>query len=237
MNILNSAASGLYAIAYKFPSLMDTVYGFFYQAWKESSARIVQCDDKSIFYNEVYKYLKRFMYSLVIGMIAFMPVVFKVFINDDYFEAIYYTPILLMATYFSNISGFYGGIFTAYKDTAIMGTTTIFAAIINLFLNIVLIHTWGLYAAAISTLISSIVICCYRKYKVRKYILLNNDNINLVISLIVTVIILALFYSMNSICQIIGGIASVIFAVYENFQILIIITNKLKYKFGGNIYE
>ena len=40
-----------------------------------------------------------------------------------------------MATYFANISGFYGGVFTAYKDTKIMGTTTVAAAIINLAIN------------------------------------------------------------------------------------------------------
>ena len=39
MNWLGSEATGLYAVSYKFPNLMDTVYGFFYQSWKESSAR------------------------------------------------------------------------------------------------------------------------------------------------------------------------------------------------------
>jgi len=37
MNVIGSEASGLYAVSYKFPNLMDTVYGFFYQSWKESS--------------------------------------------------------------------------------------------------------------------------------------------------------------------------------------------------------
>ena len=29
MNVLGSSEAGLYAVAYKFPNLMDTVYGFF----------------------------------------------------------------------------------------------------------------------------------------------------------------------------------------------------------------
>ena len=32
INTIGSSAAGLYAVAYKFPTLMDTVYGFFYQA-------------------------------------------------------------------------------------------------------------------------------------------------------------------------------------------------------------
>ena len=41
MNMIGSEATGLYAVSYKFPNLMDTVYGFFYQSWKESSARVL----------------------------------------------------------------------------------------------------------------------------------------------------------------------------------------------------
>ena len=107
MNMINSSASGLYAVSYKFPNLMDTVYGFFYQSWKESSARILQEGNEELFYNEVYKYLKKFMYSIVIGMTAFMPFVFKILVNEQYSEALNYVPILLLATYFTNISGFY----------------------------------------------------------------------------------------------------------------------------------
>ena len=82
-------------------------------------------------------------------MNAFMPLVFHVLINKSYYNAIYYVPILLMATYFANISGFYGGVFTAYKDTKIMGTTTVAAAIINLAINLFLIKWIGIYAAAL----------------------------------------------------------------------------------------
>ena len=135
MNVIGSSATGLYAVSYKFPNLMDTVYGFFYQSWKESSARVLSDENHDNFYNDVYEYLKCFMYSTVLVMSAFMPFVFKFMVSDSYYEAIYYVPILLLATFFSNISGFYGGIFTAYKDTAIMGITTVAAALVNIVVN------------------------------------------------------------------------------------------------------
>ena len=103
-------------------------------------------------------------------MIAFMPIVFRILINKNYYSAIYYVPILLLATYFANISGFYGGIFTAYKDTKIMGTTTVVAAIINLGVNIAMIRIFGIYAAAISTLVANFTVYIYRRIKVGKYI-------------------------------------------------------------------
>ena len=228
MNVVGSAATGLYAVSYKFPNLMDTVYGFFYQSWKESSARVLGNESQNDFYNMVYKYLKKFMFALVLGLTSFMPIVFKILINKNYYDAIYYVPILLIATYFANISGFYGGIFTAYKDTKIMGTTTIAAAIINLIINIFTIRWIGIYAAALSTLIANFVVYIYRKKKVERYIKLNEDWKSSFIALTVTCLILLLFYSEKSICIVAACIVTVFYAIVTNLEIIKIILRFLK---------
>lgn len=227
MNIMTSGALGIYAISSKFANLMDMIYGFFYQSWKESSARVLQSNDRDDFYNLVYKYLKSFMYSIVLLITSFMPIIFKFLIADTYLEAILYIPILLLATYFSNISGFYGGIFTAYKDTKIMGTSTIVAAIINLVLMFIIINFWGLYAVAISALIANIVVYQYRKIKVKKYVILIENRKKIIFDWIMTGIILLLFYSMDINLQIIGMIVSVVYFVTMNYTVLKLIKNKL----------
>ena len=227
MNIMTSGALGIYAISSKFANLMDMIYGFFYQSWKESSARVLQSNDRDDFYNLVYKYLKGFMYSIVLLITSFMPIIFKFLIADTYSEAILYVPILLLATYFSNISGFYGGIFTAYKDTKIMGTSTIVAAIINLALMFIIINFWGLYAVAISALIANIVVYQYRKIKVKKYVILIENRKKIILDWIMTGIIFLLFYSMNINLQIIGMLVSVVYFVSMNYAVLKLIKNKL----------
>ncbi|WP_096515111.1 lipopolysaccharide biosynthesis protein [Clostridium perfringens] len=227
MNSLGSEAAGLYAISYKFPTLMDTVYGFFYQSWKESSARVMEDENKNIFYNKVYDKLKCFMYSVVILLTAFMPFIFKLLINDSFNKAILYVPILLLATYFSNISGFYGGIFTAYKDTKIMGVTTILAAVINLILNILLIFWVGLYAAALSTLIANIVVYIYRKIKVKKYVVLNENNKKKIKAFLVTLIVVVFLYLQNDMLSILGAFIAIIYSISENYELLEIIIKRM----------
>lgn len=227
MNIMTSGALGIYAISSKFANLMDMIYGFFYQSWKESSARVLQSNDRDDFYNLVYKYLKGFMYSIVLLITSFMPIIFRFLIADTYSEAILYVPILLLATYFSNISGFYGGIFTAYKDTKIMGTSTIVAATINLVLMFIIINFWGLYAVAISALIANIVVYQYRKIKVKKYVILIENRKKIILDWIMTGIIFLLFYSMNINLQIIGILVSVVYFVSMNYAVLKLIKNKL----------
>lgn len=195
MVTLGPGAAGLYAVAYKFPNVMDQVYGFFYQSWKESSARSLNAEgDEVDFYDAIYRMLRRFMMSVVLGMTALMPLVYDLMIDWQYHEGILYVPILLLATFFSNISGFYGGIFTAHKDTKIMGTTTIVSALLCLVLNLVLIPSIGLYGASAATLASMFVVNEYRRVKVRAYARLTEDRREQALTLLCFALVFGLFY-------------------------------------------
>ena len=110
------------------------------------------------------------MKATVIGLIAVMPFAFPILVDSSYNEAYIYIPILVISIYYTNMSNFFGGIFGAYKDTKIMGTTTIVAAIINIAINLIFIPKFGIYAAVFSTLISNIIIYWYRRQKLKMYI-------------------------------------------------------------------
>ena len=168
--MVSSAANGIYAMANKFPNIINVLYGYFYTAWKESAAKIVKEENKNQYYNSIYHDAKRFLYAITICLIAVMPFAFPIFINEAYNEAYIYIPIVMIATYYSNLSSFYGGIFSAYKDTKIMGTTTIVAAVINLAIDLILVTNFKIYAACFSTLIANLIVYFYRKKKLKKYL-------------------------------------------------------------------
>ena len=169
-NMVSSAANGIYAMANKFPNIISVVYGYFYTAWKESAAKIVKEENKNEYYNSIYHDAKRFLYAVTICLIAAMPFAFPIFINSSYEEAYIYIPIIMIATYYSNLSSFYGGIFSAYKDTKIMGTTTIVAAVLNLVIVFLFVTNFEIYAACFATLIANLIVYFYRKKKLRKYL-------------------------------------------------------------------
>ena len=98
---------------------MDTIYGFFYTSWKEIAAKSLKDNDVEEFYNKVYSILKNFLWSVVIFMLAIMPFVFNFLIKNAFQKAYLYIPILVVSMYFSNMSGYLGGIFTAYKKGGI----------------------------------------------------------------------------------------------------------------------
>ena len=195
MNTIGADAVGIYAVAYKFPNVMDQVYGFFYQSWKESSARALGSgEDNDGFYNVVYRALRRFMMGVVLSMTALLPIVYDLLIKGDYGEGLLYVPILLLATFYSNMSGFYGGIFTAYKDTGIMGTTTVVSAVLCVVLCLALIPPLGLWGASLATVASTFVVNEYRRVKVAKYAKLEEDRREQVLTIVSCVATFALYY-------------------------------------------
>ena len=225
MNTLGASAAGVYAVSYKFPGVMDQVYGFFYQSWKESSARALNSDeDESAFYNSVYRALRRFMMSVVLLMSALMPLVYGILIKGSFGEGLLYVPILLLATYFSNISGFYGGIFTAHKETGIMGTTTAVSAVLCAALCVLLIPHFGLYGASVATLLAMIVVNEYRRIKVAKFTKLVEDRFEQVLTL-VSIVGVFVFYYLSAygagfLCTIACLAIALAFSVYMNADIL-----------------
>ncbi|MDN0064725.1 lipopolysaccharide biosynthesis protein [Collinsella ihumii] len=196
MNVMGASAAGVYAVSYKFPNVMDTVYGFFYQSWKESSARALGSDgDEVAFYNAVYRALRRFMAAVVLVMTALMPLVYGLLVEGDYGEGMLYVPILLLATYYSNISGFYGGIFTAHRDTGIMGTTTVVSALLCLVLCFLLIPAIGLWGASVATLAATFTVNEYRLAKVRQHANLDRDYKGRAVALLALAAVFALYYA------------------------------------------
>lgn len=207
-------ANGIYAVANKFPNIVYTCYGFFSTAWKESAARILKEENKSQYYNSIYKDVKFFLKAIVLGLIAIMPLAFPLLVNKSYNDAYKYIPILIISIYYTNMSNFYGGIFTAYKNTKIMGSTTAVAAVINIVINIIFIPKFGIYAATFSTLISNMVVYFYRRYKIMDYIKLK-EKFNYVFWILL-VITLITYYKNNMILNIIVFLLVVAYCIFTN---------------------
>ena len=147
-----------------------------------------------------------------------MPFVFSLFVDASYNDAYKYIPILIISIYYTNMSNFYGGIFTAYKNTKIMGSTTVAAAIINIVINIIFIPKFGIYAASFSTLISNLIVFVYRRYKLKEYIVLK-EKFNYVFWILLVVTLIT-YYKNNLIANIIMFIIVLAYCIFTNMSFL-----------------
>ncbi|NOW57079.1 O-antigen/teichoic acid export membrane protein, partial [Clostridium saccharobutylicum] len=225
---IGAESNGIYAVANKFPNLINIFYGFFYTAWKEESAKAIKQEDVNAYYNIIYKDLKRFLMAISLCLISVLPLTFHLVINAKFGESFNYIPLLIVSMFFANISGFYGGIFSANKETKIMGISTVYAALINIVLNIIFIKLLGIYAAVLSTLISNLLTYIYRYVKLKKFILMEKDINFYITSFLILSVNMFCYYSNIYFLYLIGFIISFIYSVYINRNILKGIYNKLK---------
>lgn len=228
---LGSSSNGIYAMANKFPNIMNTFASFFFTAFKENASKVVKKDDYKEYYDSIQKYVHNAFIAISLFLITIIPFIFDIFINKSYGEAYLYIPILVIALYYGNMSGFYGSLFVAFKDTKIIGKSTIIGAILNIIINLALIRFIGIYAAIISTLLSNYIVNLYRKYKINKYLSLNKID-NYYISILVLILITCIYYLKNPILNIISLLIAIIFSYLSNKDLIknILITFKTKIK-------
>lgn len=95
-------------------------------------------------------------------------------------------------------------------------TTSFIAAVINLVVDLVLIHFIGLYAAVISTAVAYLSMAIYRHYDLKKYVAIKYNNLDLVLAVIVLVIVGTLYYSGNYTLFAVGLMLALIYSVVQN---------------------
>lgn len=175
---LGVAANGIYAIAYKIPNLCSSIFGMFSISWQQQASIMTDEDEKSKYFQKIYNQTLSILLSLCAGILSCNFLFFNYIFDERYYEAHLYAPILATAIVFMSMSQFFGGIQISLKQPKENGITTIIGAVINLVVNVLLIKLIGLYAAAISTLISNIAVTEIRKIRLSsKYTFkLRNSN-------------------------------------------------------------
>lgn len=196
--------NGLYAVAYKVPTLLTYVVVIFNDAWKISA--ISESDDKekcSAFYSEIFKYYIAVMFAggavLAVGAQIFASVLFA----NDYFSAWIYIPLLSAATVFTALDTFLGSAYFTVKKTGMSFWTAMIGALTNIGLNLLLIPRWEAIGASVATLVSYFAVFVIRAVTMHKFIPFKMYPIRIVVN---TVLITAIAVVMSLIGDTVNGI-------------------------------
>ncbi len=201
--IYGSAANGVYAFAYKFPSLVAVILGIFNQAWHMSAITEKNSRTISKFYSNVFGMVETVLFILVAGMLLVLrPFIIPFFGGEGFEGAYFYVPVLLLAVTFQCYSNFMSSIYEASSKTMHSLASSSLGAGLNILLNFVLLHLIGVIGAAIATFVSYLAVFIYRVIDTKKYLYM---TINFPM-MIVNFVILA------------GMSASVMFLPYGHLQ-------------------
>jgi len=172
-SLCGTSANGIYATAYKIPSILNIIQTVFSQAWAFSAFKEFEEKDGNQFFSNIYC-----IYSAVtiIGcsfIMLFNIPLSHILYNGDFFIAWRYTGVLLLASCFGALSMILSPILSASNDTKALAFSTTLGAVMNTILNYLLISVIGIMGAGIATLCSNIAIWIYRLIIIKKYMKLN----------------------------------------------------------------
>ncbi len=182
-SMIGADVNGLYAAAYKIPSLLILLSGIFIEAWQFSALTERGSREAIDFFGVVFESFQGVMFMAATAMIAFTRVIPMVLFAPKYHDAWQYIPILLAATVFSSLVTFMGSVYLVNKKSILSFITAFIGAVINVILNFLLIPTsLGANGAAIATFASYFIVFIIRAINSRKHIPFNLHVIKLTVN-------------------------------------------------------
>ena len=164
------AENGLYAAAYKLPTLLSLVSGVFVEAWHFSTVKDAEEEEKSTFFSDVYVNFMSVMFMGASVLVAGAKIFTRILLSDSYYESWSFVPVLVAATTFSTLVSFLGSVYFLKKKSTLSMLTAMAGAIINVILNFLMIPHYGAMGAAIATLISYVAVYVIRGIDTKRFL-------------------------------------------------------------------
>lgn len=229
VGILGLTANGLYAVATKIPTIINVFYTIFSQAWQISAVEEYEENRQGRFFSDVFNANAGLSFVLIGGIIVFLKPIMHVFVAASYFSAWEIVPTLLLASLFSNLSGFLGTIYLATKQTIGIMKTTVLGMLANVILNLILIPLFGLQGAGIGAAAGFAFVALVRLRDVKKFVVLKVAWVPLITSLLLLIGMTIIQLSLSNILMMyLALVMSELILIAINMHFLLRLNCKIK---------
>ena len=229
--IMGSAANGIFSVAHKFPSILQTFFSLFNNAWTDMALVEVEKGEQGEAYTKkIFEQLYRASFGMAFVLIPLTKLVMKVILSSSYKEAAIYVGFLYLGTVFQGLSSFISIGYLKGKHTAGAAKTSLYGASINLLIDILCMRYIGLYAAAISTFMGFFIMWITRMRDIREVFPIKINRLKFSIYLAIGIIISIVSTRTNNIEDIITIIVASIFFAIDNRVFIVKIISKIRKK-------
>lgn len=229
---LGASATGIFAVAAKFPAILAGLFAIFWIAWHESASLYINHEDRDDFFSSVTTSTIVLFGSIGLGILAALSLVFNYIVGAEFKEAYVYIPILMLGALLHAVATLYGSVYAAKKHTDQILYTTMAAAVVNIVLVLTLVYFIGLYAAAIASVVSYSIMVVYRHYDLRKHVRINIRTVSILPLVAMSIISITLFYVNHPFLNIVNFFFIVTLSVFVNRKILKSMKEMLWQKFA-----
>ena len=187
--------TGLYAAAYKIPTLLTLACAVFIEAWQFSAVKDADGAERERFFGTVYKCYLAFIFVAATVLVGGSMFFTKLLLAESYYSSWRFVPILVAATVFSTLVSFMGSVYFVEKKSVLSMITALMGAVINVVLNFIMIPDHGAMGAAVATFISYLAVYVLRAYDTRKFVKFKLHTPLLVLNVLIIFAQAAVIYS------------------------------------------
>ena len=160
---VESDANGIYAVAYKIPTILTILATVFMDAWQLSA--IAESGDRRAqarFYGRVWDAFFSAVCLCAGGIIAFSPLLIRLLAAESYYDAWRYIPILTLSMIAAAFSNFMGSVYVVTKKSTASLWISLAGAAANIALDLFLIPRIGVQGAAAATFLGCLLVFLMR---------------------------------------------------------------------------
>lgn len=167
---LGSDANGIYAVAYKIPTILTILATVFMDAWQLSAIAESDGDRQAHlrFYGRIWDAFASAVFLCAGGIIALSPLLIRLLAEETYYSAWQYIPVLTLSMAAAAFSNFMGSVYVVTKQSKATFWTSLVGAGSNIVLNLWLIPQIGLQGAAAATFLSCLAVFLIRLVNARQ---------------------------------------------------------------------
>lgn len=223
---IGAEATGIYTVAYQYALLVNVIMGAVNQAWQPWFHDNYYAGNFELIKLKTKK-LTSLGYFIGIGCIAFAPEMISFLGPEEYGIGVWAVPPIVLGVICQFLYTNYINIELHLKTTQYASLGTVFAAVINIILNMFLVEEYGFIIAAYTTLFSYIILLIVH-YCITRFLLKVNlyDNMFFVITFLCVIgvcIIFMLLYSSLVVRFILMCLIGIGFLIYNNDVISLVI--------------
>lgn len=178
------STAGMYAMAAAIPNAVTMITTMFQQAWQISSVQEYEKADRDEFYSGVFLRFAQVLFPAGAGLILISPLLARFLMQNEFYQAWVYIPLLVIAAIFAAFSGFFGTIYLVTKTSRRSMATTMAGAVSSVVMCVILIRVIGVQGAAAATMLGQFVTCVSRVIDTRRFVKLRLPAVRLSVSLL-----------------------------------------------------
>lgn len=174
--LINVEANGVFAISTRFAAIIMIANSIFLMAWQDHGLGVKNSEKNTLFFSKLFNTFITFEMTSVIFLISIAPYLIEYLIDPLFIDAWKYLPLLFIGIAFSAFSAYLNVGYKKMKKTKSILTTTLAGGLVNLVISISLIKEIGLYAPALGTFISFLVVYLLRKKQTNSFFKIEVNN-------------------------------------------------------------